>query len=100
MTDEQRIHRSTRAQEILGNEEFDAAFRLIEEELTTAWKSSPQRDAEGREKLFLALTMLGKVRLALEDTVNTGKIARVNLMHDNPTMREQAREFLGMNTSR
>lgn len=96
MTEEEKIHRGTRAKEVLENEEFQRAFESIEEELTQAWKTSPQRDAEGREKLFLALTMLSKIRAALTQTVDSGKLALVNLQHQNPTMREQAKQFLGM----
>jgi hypothetical protein len=98
MTDEQRLHRGSRAKEVLENEEFSAAFDAIEEELTQAWKNSPQRDAEGREKLFLAMTMLSKVRQSLTTTMETGKLALLELQHTNPTKRAQAREFLGMDS--
>lgn len=100
MTLEQRVNDGTRAREVLENEAFKQAFESIEQELTEAWKTSPQRDVDGREKLFQALTMLGKIKLALTTTLESGKLAHLELMHHNPTMREQAREFLGMNTSR
>jgi hypothetical protein len=96
MTDEERLHRGNRAKEVLENEEFQAAFEAIENELTEAWKNSPQRDAEGREKLFQALTMLSKIKQSLTSTMDTGKLALLELQHKNPTMREKAREFLGM----
>lgn len=96
MTDEERLHKGTRAKEVLENEEFQAAFGAIEEELTQAWKTSPQRDEEGRQKLFEALTMLHKVRQVLTTSMETGKLALLELQHKNPTMREQSREFLGM----
>lgn len=96
MTDEQRLHRGNRAREVLENEEFAAAFDAIEEELTQAWKQSPQRDADGRERIFLCLTMLSKVRQSLTTTMETGKLALLELQHANPTMRAQAREYLGM----
>lgn len=96
MTDEERLHRGTRAKEVLENEEFQAAFDAIEQELTQAWKNSPQRDADGRERLFLALTVLGKIKASLTTTMDTGKLALLELQHNNPTMREKAREFLGM----
>lgn len=96
MTDEQRLSRGNRAREVLENEEFTAAFTAIEEELTAAWKQSPQRDADGRQKLFEALTMLHKIQQTLISTVESGKLALLELQHQNPTMRAQAREFLGM----
>lgn len=98
MSDELRLHRGTRAKEVLENEEFQGAFSSIEEELTQAWKTSPQRDVEGREKLFLALTMLSKIKAALEQTVDSGKLALLNLQHQNPTMQQEARRFLGMDS--
>lgn len=98
MTDEERLHRGSRAREVLENEEFSAAFDAIEQELTEAWKTSPQRDAEGREKLFLALTMLGKIKASLSQTVDSGKLALLNLQHQNPTMQQEARRFLGMDS--
>lgn len=96
MTDEERLNRGTRAREVLENEEFIAAFEAIEEELTQAWKTSPQRDEQGRQKLFECLTMLHKVRQVLTTSMESGKLALLELQHQNPTMREKSREFLGM----
>lgn len=81
MTDEERLHRGSRAREVLENEEFQRAFDAIEEELTQAWKTSPQRDNTGREHLFLALTMLSKVKASLTTTMETGKLALMELQH-------------------
>lgn len=88
------VERGAKAQEILDNEVFQDAFTSIEQELTQAWKTSPQRDLEGRESIFRALTMLGKVKAALTDTITTGKLARMELNHLNPTIREQNRSWI------
>jgi hypothetical protein len=96
MTDEERLHRGSRAKEILENEEFSRAFDLIEQELTQAWKNSPQRDAEGREKLFLALTMLSKVKASLTTTMETGKLALAEIQHQK-SMAEKVKAWAGMN---
>lgn len=98
MSDEAQLRRGNRAKEVLENEEFQRAFGSIEEELTQAWKTSPQRDAEGREKLFLALTMLSKIKASLEQTVDSGKLALLNLQHQNPTMQQEARRFIGIDS--
>lgn len=98
MTLEERLARGNRAKEVLENEEYARAFEAIEQELTEAWKASPQRDSTGRETLFLALTMLGKIQASLTGTMESGKLALLELRHQNPTMREQARDFLGMNS--
>lgn len=94
MTDEERLHRGTRAREVLDNEEFQNAFDAIDQEITQAWKTSPQRDADGRQKLFEALTMLHKIRQVLVTSMESGKLALLELQHQNPTMREQAKRFL------
>lgn len=96
MNEDQAVSRASRAREVLQNEEYIAAYESIEQELTNAWKTSPQRDEAGRERLFLALTMHRKMRMALEATLDAGKVALVNLQHQNPTMQNQARDFLGM----
>lgn len=96
MTDEERLYKGTRAREVLENEEFISAFTSIEEELTDAWKQSPQRDADGRERLFLALSMLGKVKASLTTTMETGQLALLELQHKK-SMAEKVKAWAGMN---
>ena len=93
MTLEQRIHDGSRAREILDNEQFSAAFDAIENELVETWKQSPQRDAEGREKLFLYISLLGKVKSQLVSTIETGKLAQLELEHKR-TLLDRAREWM------
>lgn len=92
---EERVYDADRANECLNNEAFQAAFEDIEEELTEAWKTSPQRDEEGRERLFLALTMLEKVKTCLETRLETGKLAKLELKHQK-TLAEKARSLVGL----
>ena len=70
-----------RAKEVLDNETFQWAFESIEQELTDKWKSSPARDEAGREKLFLMLQMLLKVKEVLTSRVETGKLSELELEH-------------------
>ena len=91
MSIEQRIYDGDRAREVLDNEAFIAVFNDIEQEVLNAWKSSPQRDAEGRERLFLALTMLGKIKGALTSRLETGMLARLDLEHKR-SISERLRE--------
>lgn len=81
MTIEQRIHQGARAKEILENEEFTASFDAIEKEVTEQWLNSPARDLEGREKLWQYLMMLRKVKATLTTTLETGKLAQLELQH-------------------
>ena len=92
-TIDQQIHNGSRASEVLTNEQFTGAFEAIEQELMNAWKQSPQRDAEGREKIFTYLTLLAKVKTHLVSTMETGKLAQLEVRHKR-TMLDQAREWL------
>ena len=76
---EQRIFEGDRAKEVLENEAFQAAFDAIEQEYTEAWKTSPARDAEGREKLWTYLMLLRKVKAHLQTTLETGKLAALDM---------------------
>lgn len=93
-TIEQRIYSGNRAKEVLDNEAFQAVFDDIEQELTTAWKTSPQRDADAREKIHLALTMLSKVKTCLHTSMDTGKLATLDLQHQQG-LADRAKDWLG-----
>lgn len=81
MTIEQRIYDGARAREVLENEAFLWAFESTEKELIEAWKNSPARDEEGREKLYLMLQLLGKIKATLTNSMETGKLAQMELEH-------------------
>ena len=78
---EERLHKGSRAREILENEVFAEAFTQIEQELVTQWTESPARDADGRERLWTYLQMLRKVKATLVSTMETGKLAKQELEH-------------------
>lgn len=92
MTPEQAIYRANRAKEVLENETYIEAFALIEQELTEQWKSSPARDAEGREKLWLMQRLLAKLKVTLESTMDSGKLAVAELTHKQ-TLIEKAKDL-------
>ncbi|MDE1997645.1 MAG: hypothetical protein KGN37_17125 [Burkholderiales bacterium] len=91
MSDErlhQRIYDGNRAKEVLENEAFAKAFEDIESEVVEAWKKSPARDEEGREKLWQYLTLLGKVKTQLEASMRDGQLAELDLNHQR-TLKER-----------
>ena len=92
MTPEQAIYRANRAKEVLKNETYIEAFALIEQELTEQWKSSPVRDAAGREKLWLMQWSLAKLKVTLESTMDSGKLAVAELTHKQ-TLMERAKDL-------
>ena len=80
-TIEQRVYEGNRAREVLENEVFQAVFGDIEQEVITQWTNSPARDQEGREKLWQYLTLLRKVKAHLTTSLETGKLAQLDLQH-------------------
>ena len=83
MNDENRLDQATaravRAQELLDNELLTEAFRGLEENYTAAWRASTIDDVAAREKLFLAINIVGKVRDHLAAIVANGKLAQAEL---------------------
>ena len=83
MSDENRldqaIARGTRAQDLLDNELLTEAFKGLEDNYAAAWRATTIDDVAGREKLFLAINIVGKVRDHLAATVANGKLAQAEL---------------------
>ena len=78
-----RLHdatvRAAHAQDLLNNELLTEAFQTLEDSYTSAWRSSTVDQAGAREKLFLAINIVGKVRDHLTTVVQNGKLAQAEL---------------------
>jgi hypothetical protein len=96
MTIEQRVYNGDRAREILENEVFQQVFADLATEITEQWKKSPARDEEGRHELWLMQSLLTKLQLMLQTTLDDGKMARVDLEHKR-TLAQRAKSLVGMN---
>jgi hypothetical protein len=83
MTDEskldQAVAKAVRAQGLLDDELLLEAFTGLEESYTAAWRSTTIDDVAAREKLFLAINIVGKVRDHLTAIVASGKLAQAEL---------------------
>jgi hypothetical protein len=83
MIDESKLDQATakavRAQELLDNELLMEAFRGLEDSYTAAWRATRIEDVAAREKLFLAINVLGKVRDHLTGILTNGKLAQAEL---------------------
>ena len=90
MAEGERIYAGNRAKEVLENEVFIQVWADVEQELTRAWQDSPARDTEGREKIFLTLQMLRKLKGAIQSTLETGKLAEAELRHQK-TLADRAK---------
>lgn len=85
MTDDIALHKATakaaRAQELLSDETLAEAFSGLESAYIQAWRSTTIEDVTSREKLFLAINVVGKVRDHLTAIVSNGKLAQAELNH-------------------
>jgi len=83
MSDESRLDqgvtKAVRAQELLDNELLTETFKTLEDNYASAWRSTVIDDVAGREKLFLAINIVGKVRDHLNAVVANGKLAHAEL---------------------
>lgn len=83
MTDESHLAAATtralQAQELLDNELLIEAFKTLEDSYASAWRSTAIDDMQGREKLFLAINIVGKVRDHLNAAVANGRLAQAEL---------------------
>lgn len=71
--------RAAQAQRLLDDAMLKDAFKGLEEAYTAAWRATTIDDVSGREKLFLAINVVGKVRDHLQGIVNNGKLAAKEL---------------------
>ena len=71
--------RGVRASRLLEDELLAESFKALEDAYTTAWRSSFVGDEKTREKLFLAINIVGKVKEHLTSVVNRGKLASAEL---------------------
>lgn len=94
MTPEREIYLANRANEVLENEAYLDAFGAIKTEIETQWRTSPARDTDGREKLWVMLGLLTKLQATLETTMQSGKLAAADL-HHTQTRLQKMQSWLG-----
>jgi hypothetical protein len=91
----ERIYNADQAKLVLDNEAFQQVFEDIKQELTEQWKTSPARDQDGREKLWLMLKLLEKVHLCLQASLDSGKLAAKELEYQESAAKK-AKSWLGL----
>lgn len=93
MTPEREIYIANRAKEVLENEAYLEACALIKTEIETQWRTSPARDTDGRERLWVMLSLLTKLNATLETTMQSGKLKAADLAHKQ-SMLTRANDWL------
>ena len=73
------IGRGARAQELMRSELLQEVFAKLDAEYIAAWRRTPVRDTDARERLWQAVNIVGKVRDHLTAIVSGGKIAQKQL---------------------
>jgi len=83
VTDELKLIRDTerasRAAQYLNDELLTEAFTTLEQAYIERWRGSELVDDKGREKLFIAINIIGKVKDHLTSLISDGKIAAIQL---------------------
>lgn len=79
MTPEDEVMRGEQAAMLLNHPLLIEARETIESELMNAWQTSPARDVEGRETLWLSVKLLQQVFQHLKSTLETGQLAAEGL---------------------
>jgi hypothetical protein len=93
VTLEFRLYEGNRAKEILESEVFTGAFDAIETEVIEQWTNSPARDQAARELMWTYIMLLRKVKANLMTTMESGKLAELDLAHRR-SLSERARDFM------
>jgi hypothetical protein len=83
MSDDDKLQaalvRGARAKELLGNELLQEVFARLDAEYISAWRQTPARDTDARERLWQAVNIVGKVKDHLTTILNNGKLAQREL---------------------
>lgn len=81
MTDKRQadIERGQRAERLLGDELLNECFAKLEAEYVQAWKTWAAHDTAGRERLWMAVNIVGLVKTNLNSIAAGGKLAKKEL---------------------
>lgn len=83
MIDEHKLlrenSRAVEAQSLLDNSLFNDALATLEAEYIAAWKATPLRDSDGRERVWQAVQIIGKIKDHIGAVLNDGKLAAAQL---------------------
>lgn len=80
MTDlEQDVQRAHRAAAIIYDPLWVEAYETLHTELMDAWQTSPARDVDGRETLWLSVKLLAQLKAHMTSLIESGQMAEIEL---------------------
>jgi hypothetical protein len=83
MSDEIKLHRdalrASKAKQLMETELVKEAFKTLEDSYIAAWRYTNANDTAAREKLFLAVNVVGKVQEHLNSVIANGNLAKAEL---------------------
>lgn len=85
------VNRAQAAKTLLESELLTEAFKGLEDAYTAAWRGTTIEDVSGREKLFLAINVIGKVRDHLISVVSNGSVAEAEIKELRETAERKKR---------
>lgn len=71
--------RGSRAESLLNDELLQDSFKKLEDAYIAAWRVTNVEDTSSREKLFLAVNIIGKVRDHLGKVAANGTLAKAEI---------------------
>lgn len=95
MTDNEKVHRGEEAKRLLENQLLNEAFDTLEQEYTQVWKQTKASDEVAREKLWMAINQLSKVKMELHSVIQTGKVAKNALEKAQQALQAGVKRFRG-----
>ena len=87
--------RALRAQALMDDETLKEAFAKLETAYIEEWRTTGARDNDARERLWIAINVVGKVREHLGRLVAGGKIAQKQLdeLENRSKLEQMRRKF-------
>jgi hypothetical protein len=73
------IDEANRAEQLVNNEMLQEAFEKLQSTYIEAWRGTHVDATSAREKLFLAVNIVGKVKEHLNFIVSNGRLAKAEL---------------------
>lgn len=87
MNIDKELRRGEQARQLLSNELYVETMGMVRQGIIDKWISCPLRDIEGQHELKLMLKLLDNLTGHIKTTLDTGKMAEIQLQSDNRVTR-------------